>query len=543
VAAAGAAAHTEQGLNEGTQTAGFESGGSVRAVVGRAALVILAGTLTARVLGLVRDIAAAYFFGAAAETDAFFLAYKVPYLLAVVVSGALTAAFIPLFSSRLATGRKDDALALFVNMGKVACIVLIALTVILEVLAPWIIPLVGFGFSPATKELAVFLFRILMMGFVFAGLAALVTSMLNSLRRFAAAAFAPALATVATLLVLVAFAVPLGIAALAIATVVGWVVGLAVVLLGIRDQPVHYRAPIQWRDPAVREAAGMVWPVLIGSAVGAVAIFSNQIMASLLAVGSVSSLSYADKLYQVPLGIFVTGITVPIFPLLSEQVAAKAPERVKATLSFALRLMAFMLIPCMVVFILLRFAIIGLIFEHGKFTAADTSRTAWPLLFMVLGLYSYAGRDTLTRVFYAYHDMRTPVKISVAAMALNIGFSYLFMQFLGVGGLALGTTIAFSINFLVLLYLLRRKIGPIGLNKLAGSFARVAVAAVAMGVVVWAVDLVLSRALGETTGANAARVVMGAGAGLLTYLAAARLMNSPELAEVKDMLRAVLRRS
>jgi putative peptidoglycan lipid II flippase len=432
---------------------------------------------------------------------------------------------------------------LFVNMGKVACLALIALTVILVILAPWVVPLVGFGFSGQTKDLAVYLFRILMIGFAFAGLTGLVTGMLNSLRRFALAAFSSVIGAVATLAITVVFAGPLGITSLAVGTATGWVVGLFVVMFGIRDQEVPYRSRVQWRDSALREAAGMVWPVLIGSTVGAVAIFSDQILGSLLAVGSVSSLSYADKLFQVPLGLFVAGITVPLFPLLSEQVAAKAPERVKATLSFALRLMAFLLIPCMVGFIVLRYAIIGLIFEHGKFTAEDTSRTAWALLFLLLGLYVYAGRDTLTRVFYAHHDMRTPVKISVATVVLNIGLSYLFMQFLGVGGLALGTTVSLTMNFFVLLYLLRRKIGPMGLGRLAGSLSKVAAASAAMGVVIWALDAGLNRALSQTTAGNALRVVVGFVAGSGTYLVAAKLMKSPELAEVKDMMRAVLKRS
>ncbi len=523
--------------------AGFQAASSVRAVVGRAALIIVAATFTGRLLGLVRDVVVAYLFGAQAETDAFFLAYKVPYLLVLVVSSALVAAFVPMFSHRIATGHKKEALGLFVNMGKVACLVLIALTVVLIVIAPWIIPLVGFGFDSETKDLAVYLFRILMIGFSFAGLTGLVTGMLNSLRRFAVAAFAPAVGTAATLLVTVAFAGSVGITSLAVGTTVGWVVGLAVVLFGIRDQEVHYRARVEWRDPAMREAAGMVWPVLIGSAVGAVSIFSDQILGSTLETGSVSSLSYADKLFQVPLGLFVAGITVPLFPLFSEQVAAKAPDRVKATLSFALRLMAFLLIPCTVGFILLRYSIIGLILEHGKFTAEDTDRTAWALLFLLLGLYVYAGRDTLTRVFYAHHDMRTPVKISVTTVVVNIGLSYLFMQFLGVGGLALGTTVALTINFFVLLYLLRRKIGPMGLGELAGSFVRVVAASAAMGVVIWAVDYGLTRLVGETTSGNAVRVVVGLLAGIFTYLFASKLMKSPELAEVKDMLRAVFKRS
>ena len=205
--------------------------------------------------------------------------------------------------------------------------------------------------------------------------------------------------------------------------------------------------------------------------------------------------------------------------------------------------MGFLLVPCTVGFILLRYAIIGLILEHGKFTVEDTARTAWALLFLLLALYVYAGRDTLTRVFYAHHDTRTPVKISVITVAVNIGLSYLFMQFLGVGGLTLGTTVALTINFLVLLYLLRRKIGPIGLGRLARSLVRVAAASAVMGVVIWAVDTALARSVGSGTGGNAVRVVVGLLAGVVAYLLAARLMKSPELAEVRDMLRAVFRRA
>lgn len=536
----GAAVATDsEAAGSGTPAA---AGGSVRSVVGKAALVILAATLSGRLLGLVRDIIMADLFGREANTDAYFVAYRLPYLLALVVSSGLVAAFVPLFSHRIATGRSKDALGLFANMGKVAAIALIILTAALIAVAPWLVPLIGFGYDAQTKDLAVDLFRIVMTGFVFAGLTGLVTGMLNSLRRFALAAFSSVIGAAVALAVMVALAGRIGITSLAVSMAVSYLVGFVVVMFGIRDQDVPYWSRIQWRDPALREAAGLVWPVLIGSAVGAVAIFSDQIMGSTLGEGAVSSLGYADKLFQLPLGLFVAGITVPLFPLLSEQVAAKAPERVKTTLSFALRLMAFLLFPITVAFILLRFAITGLIFQHGKFTSEDTSPTAWVLLFLLLGLYVYAGRDTLTRVFYAYHDMRTPVKISVATMALNIGISYVFMQFMGVGGLALGTTVALTINFFVLLYLLRRKIGPMGLNKMAGSLGKAAGASAVMGVAIWLVDRWLSGVVSAGTAGFAVRLAVGFVIGVGVFLAAARLLKAPELAEVKDMFRAVLKR-
>lgn len=518
-------------------------GSSVRSVVGRAALIILGATLVGRLLGLVRDVVVAYFFGAQADTDAFFLAYRIPYLLVLMVAGALTATFVPLLSYRLATGRKKEAWDLTVNLGNIICVVLIAITVILIVVAPWIIPLIGFGFNAATADKAVFLFRILMIGFVFEGLTGLVIGMLNSLRRFALAAFAPAVGTVVALVITVAFARSLGITALAIGSVIGWIAGLAVLFPGIRDQGIRYRPRIDWHDPGVREVGAMVWPILIGSAVGKVSIFSDQVLGSMLEVGSISSLSYAEKLFQLPLGLFVAGITVPIFPLLSEQVAANAPERVKATVNFSMRLMGFLMVPATVGIILLRYPIIGLILEHGKFTAADTTRTAWVLLFLCLGLYAYAGRDTLTRVFYSYHDTRTPVKISVATVVINVGLSYLFMQFLGVGGLALGTTVALTINFLVLIWLLKRKIGPVGFGKTLDSLLRVTGVSAVMGMVVWAVDYSLSGTMPATTGGDAVRVVVGLVIGATIFLLVSRLVKMPELAEITDMLRAVLKRT
>jgi putative peptidoglycan lipid II flippase len=262
-----------------------------------------------------------------------------------------------------------------------------------------------------------------------------------------------------------------------------------------------------------------------------------------LEAASISSLNYADKLFQLCLGLFVSGISVPIFPLLSEQVAAHAPEQVRATVSFALRLMAFLMIPVTIGIILLRYPIVGLLLEHGKFAADDTSRTAWTLLFMCLGLYSYAGRDTLTRVFYAYHDTKTPVRISVVTVLLSIGLSYVLMKPLGVGGLALGYTVALTVNFLVLAHLLRRKFGPMGLSDVLDSLVRVLVASAVMGGAVWGVDRGLAGMMGTTTTAYAARVVTGLVVGLGVFLMTAKLIRSPELAEAKDMMRAVFRRT
>jgi putative peptidoglycan lipid II flippase len=250
-----------------------------------------------------------------------------------------------------------------------------------------------------------------------------------------------------------------------------------------------------------------------------------------------------------PLALFVAGITVPIFPLLSEQVAANAPEKVKATLSFALRLMGFLMIPATVGIILLRDPLIGAIYRHGEFTAQDAWRTSWVLLFECLGLYFYAGRDTLTRVFYSYHDTRTPVKISAATVFLNIAISFGFMSLIrsfneeaAVSGLTLGTTIALTINFFVLVYLLHRKVGQIGFRSIFRSLLGVVGLSGAMGVVIWVVDFFLARSLPAETDGFVIRLVVGIVAGGGMYLLLARLFKVPEFAEITGMLGSVFKR-
>jgi putative peptidoglycan lipid II flippase len=518
---------------------------STRALVGRAAMVILLATVVGRLLGLFRDQAVAYFFGAKSVTDAFFLAYKLPYLLSLTVAGALTATFIPVFTQRLVKKQEDEAWKLSVSMTNAAAIVLLGLSVLCVIFARWLVPLFAPGFrtEPRTMALAISLFRILMIGVIFDGLAGLAIGVFNSLKKFALPAFAPAVGTVATIAVIVVFAqTAWGISSVAWGSVVGSAVGFLILFPALRRYGMRYRPKVEWRLPGMAEVGMMVWPILIGSAVGKVSIFVDQVLGSLIGTGAISALNYSEKLFQMPLGLFVAGITIPIFPLLSEHVAANQPGKLKVTLNFALRLIAFVMIPASIGLIVLRTPIIAFLFQHGKFTADDTARTGWALLFYSIGLFSYAGRDTLTRVFYAYHDTRTPVKISVAAVGINIVCSYLLMHVIGVGGLAFGTTIALTVNFVVLIQLLRRKLGPMLFGSFFRSFARILAASAVMGVAVWGLDVALARYLEPGTVSLGIRVVIGLGVGSVVYFAIAYAARFPEAHEIVSMFKAILPR-
>jgi putative peptidoglycan lipid II flippase len=303
-----------------------------------------------------------------------------------------------------------------------------------------------------------------------------------------------------------------------------------------------YRFTLDRSDPGLRQLGGMLWPIILGSGVGSLSIFIDQVLGSLLGPGSISSLSYSEKLLHLPLGLIVTAVLVPLFPLLSEDVARGESGVLKDRLSSSLSLVGFALIPASVGLIVLRTPIISLLFQHGEFTSDDTVRTAPVLLFYALGLFPYAGRDVLTRVFYSFHDTRTPVRISIASVVLNVAASVVLMQFLGVGGLALGTSIAFAFNFIVLLHLLRRKTGPLRIRALLRSLGRIAAAATLMGVVVWGVDRLLAGMVAPTTAGLAIRVGGAAAGGVAVYAAAARVGGLPEISALTQLLKGTVAR-
>lgn len=518
------------------------SGRSTRDALGRAALIILGATILVRLLGLFRDQLVAYYFGAQSATDAFFLAQKLPHLLAWTLSAALTATFIPVFTDRYVRGRKDEAWSLSVHVTNATAVILLLFTALGVVFAPWVIALLAPGFDPSTQDLATTLFRVFMLGIAFEGLAGIGIAVLNSRRRFAVSTLSPAAGSIVGLTFLVLFAEQWGIFALAWGMVAGAAVTFALLFGGARRLGMLWRPRLNWRHPGMSQVGMMIWPVLLGSAVGKISIFADQILGSLLGDGAISALAYSEKLFQIPLGLFVAGITVPIFPLLSEYVAGGQTEKVKETVNLALRLIAFVMFPAMVGMMVLRTPLVGFLFEHGQFAREDTLATGWALLAYSLGLFSFAGRDTLTRAFYAYHDTRTPIKISTAAVVVNVVCSFLLMQVLGVAGLALGTSIALTVNFVVLMQLLRRRLGPMQFGSLARSVVRIALVALVMGGVVWFGDSRLAPLTGDDTAGFGLRLGASVLLGGAVYLGLSTALRLQEMGEVWSMLSRQLRR-
>lgn len=470
------------GLPEGE--AGAAQGYSGRAVA-RAAAGVMAATLASKLLGFGREAALAAVFGASAVTDAYLVAAVIPTMLFGVVSAAITTVGIPVLSEYLHREEKRPQLSALIWTGFHAVLaVLLALCLVAEPAAPWLVRLLAPGFGPEQARLTVSLVRIMLPAIVFMGLAGWAQGVLNAHRHF----LVPAAVGIPYNVVLIA-AIFLsgafwGIAGVAWATVLAIASQFLVQAPVMRRLGIRYAPAFDLRHPGLRKMAVLVLPVLAGVGAGQLNLVVDRILASGLPEGSISALNYALKVIQIPQGLLALPLITVIYPLLAERAVAEDLEGLRERVARGLAALAFLVVPVGVGLILLRHEIVAFLFQRGAFDAADARMTAFALLFYALGLVFLAWRDWLARTFYALQDTVTPMFTGLAAVAANIVLNVVLVRYLAHGGLALATSAAALVNCVAMLVLLRRRLGRLGGRYFLSEAAKVTAAALVMGAVV-----------------------------------------------------------
>ncbi|MFB0526334.1 MAG: murein biosynthesis integral membrane protein MurJ [bacterium] len=484
-------------------------------------------TLASRILGYLRDMLIANFFGAGLVADAFFVAYRIPNLLRRLLGeGALSASFIPVFTEYLTTKPKEEAQRLARISGLLLLTVLSILTVLGIIFSPIIVRVTAPGFirDPEKLALTITLTRILFPFMIAIGMAALALGVLNSLHRFIIPALAPSLLSISEILFIL-FICPLmerPIIGLVLGVLVGgfaqfffqlpalarrgFVVPAGKIShnpwLKLMDYPQNLLKNSivlgkKWvsilNHPGVKRIGLLMLPATLGLSVSQINTFVDTICASLLREGSVTALYYANRLMQLPLALFGTAIATVALPMMSRSAAATNIEELKDTLSLALRMILFTIVPASLGLIILGSPIISLLFERGRFTAQATQATSWALLFYSTGIVAYAGVKVVASAFYSMQDTRTPVRIASIAMVANIVLNLILMRILDVGGLAFATAIASFINLSMLLLYLRKRIGRLGGKRVLLSLTKILFASSAMGIAC----VYFSRLLGQ----------------------------------------------
>lgn len=515
----------------------------------RSAGLIGVATMASRVLGLVRDQVLAYYFGAGHAMDAFNVAFRIPNLLRdLFAEGAMSAAFVPTFIRRLTTAGRADAL----RLGNVVINVLALGTLLLVGLGMLFArPLVTlfaehYAAVPGKIDLAIGLARVIFPFLTLVAVAAVCMGMLNSLRRFFIPALSPAMFNIAAILVIPTL-VPLfriggiePIFAAAVAVLVGGVGQVALQWPALRREGFHYRPILALRDPGLREILIRMGPGTLGLAAAPINVLINMLVATSQGEGAISWLGYAFRLMYLPIGLFGLSIATAAVPSLSRDAALHDLAAMRRTLSSGLRMMLVLNVPATIGLMVLGQPIVSLLFERGSFTPADTAATAAALVFYAPGLIGYSMVKIAVPSFYAIHETRTPVLVSLVTVAFNITLSLTLVNVLGYRGLALGTAVSSILNALLLLWALQKRLGGLDGRRIAVTFTKALAAALVMGAGAWFTERWLHLLVpGASTLSRLVHVVVAIGAGLTLLAGAARALR---LAEFHEAVHLALRR-
>ena len=501
--------------------------------------VIGFATATSRVLGFIRDILEAFFFGTTTAFQAFIVAFRIPNMLRdFVAEGATNAAFVPVLSEYLVTKGKEEFRRLSSVLLANLTLVLVAIVIVGSLAAPLIVRVIAPGLSadPANLELTVRLTRIVFSYILLMGLAAYAMGVLNTLKHFSVPAFAPALLNISIIAAILIFRRNLTVVTLTMAVLVGGVLQLLIQIPVLRKKGISFSLPKTLAHPAAKRILTLLVPRALGSAVYHVNILVDTMLASLYWIvgsGGIAALYYSYRLIQLPTAIFGTSLATAALPTLSTHFAKKDMEGFRETLNISLKTLFLIMLPSTAGFIVLGNDIVRILFERGEFTAYSTMITTQALVFYSIGLFSYAGIKILVFSFYSMQDTMTPVKTAATAMVINVLLNLILMWPLKLGGLALATSVAGICNFFILWHLLRKRIGSIAFKDTLGLIGKSACASVIMGSSLFIGTRYFNGLLPDKgIMVNASSLILLMAAGIVIYFVLLYLFRVKELSQV-----------
>ncbi len=458
--------------------------------IAKAAGLMSVATFISRILGYVRDMIFAFYFGATGISDTFFAAFRIPNLLReLFAEGSMSAAFIPVLTEYRQKQGEAEAVRL-VRITFTFILVAVGLVCVLGILfAPAIVTVIAPGFLGSVEKfsLTVLLTRIMFPFLLFISLAALMMGALNTKKVFFIPALAPAMLNITLILSIIWFESKAKepITAAALGVLAGGVVQFIFQLPSFFKNQYSLGFDASFSHPGIKRMSVLLIPATLALSVSQINIALSNILASFLPSGSITYLFYSMRLIQFPIGIFGVAMGTAVLPTLSEHAVKGDFVGLRDDFSFALRLLFFITVPAMAGLIALRGPIINLLFQRGQFDYAATLGTSDALLFYSIGIWAIVGVRIVTATFYSLQDTKTPVKIAVVGMLSNVIFSLLLMGPMKHSGLALANTLAACINFSLLFYFLRKRLKRIDAKKIITSFLKILVASSAMGVAGW----------------------------------------------------------
>lgn len=514
--------------------------------IARNAIIVGLAFVLSRILGLVREIIIAARFGTSPDYDAYVAAFRVPDLLfLVVMSGAFGSAFIPIFGGMIARRNSGDAWKLASAILSYTLVALGIVSLIVIVFARQLIDwFIAPGLAPEQAELATSLTRLLLLSPLLLGLGAAFKGMLEAQNQFALSAYAPVLYNLAIVLGAVLLVPTFGVHGLAYGVIIGAVLHAGSQAIGLFRGGMRLAFSLDRHAPGLATVVRLMIPRVIGQAAFQVNFIVMTNFASRIGDNSVSALNYSFQVFMLPYGVLALSLSTVIFPLMARQFELGLLDDMKSTLSNALAPLVFLTLPAAVGLYFFRVSIVQVLFEVGSFDRQSTALVSEALGYFAIGLAGFAVVEAVTRAYYAMHDTRTPVAVSVGTVAVNIVLSYLLSRWIGHGGLALAISIAVTLEMIILVVILRSRIGALAAS-LWSSVARTVLSTLIFAPVAWWMGSLLADATDPTGGRSIGGYLLFAyslGTAMALYFAFAYAFKSPEVPAIVRRVPVVGRR-
>jgi putative peptidoglycan lipid II flippase len=462
----------------------------------KSASIITLVTMVSRVLGYVRDQRITFLLGTSLAANSFVLAYRIPNLFRRLVGeGSMTASFIPVFTTYMREKPKEEVWDFANRLFWTLALVVAVITVLGMVFSPAVIQTftASAGRNVALDQ-AVSLNRIIFPYLFFIALAALAMGILNCFHIFGLPAATPVLLNLSIIGFSVAavwryFNDPA--VSLAVGVLVGGALQFLIQVPSLVQRGMKFNFGISFSHPGIRNVARLMVPRFFGIGIGQINFFIDTYFstAARMPEGSLAALYVADRVMELVLGGYAIAVATAILPMMSHQAAAKDYESLKKTLTFSVRIVAFITIPAALGLMILREPIIRVLFQHGLFVAESTRLTARALLYYAVGLPALASVKLIVPAFYSAKDTKTPVVVATISLVINIVLNIVFLQYffkrVQNGGPALATAIACYFDFFALFVIFRLRYGAMGTIEILRSFGKIFLCAGAMGVACW----------------------------------------------------------
>ncbi len=455
---------------------------AVHSITGAAVMIAVMG-LASRLLGLVRDRILASKFGAGDELDIYYAAFKIPDLVFnLLILGALSAAFVPVFTSLISRDEKKEAWEMVNKVLTLMIIVLVTVTAILFFLTPWLTSLITFGFNPEKQGAVSVLTRVMLFSPILMGISGLFGGVLNSFKKFFFYSLAPIFYNIGIIIGVLFFTGRFGVQGLAWGVVLGAFLHFLVQLPETLRCGMRFRINFDFKDKNLRRIVQLMIPRTMGLAVAQVNLLVVTILASTLRAGSLSVFNLANNIQSVPLGLFGISFATAAFPTLSACWAQNKKDDFIKNFSKTFRNIMFFAVPFSVIFIVLRAQIVRVVLGAGKFDWEDTIMTFQSLGIFSLSLFAQSLIPLLARAFFSIHNTKTPFFVGLFSGATNLVLALLLIEKFETLGLVFAFTFSSILNMLLLLVLLRKKIGNLDEQVIIKSTWKIIFASLVMAI-------------------------------------------------------------